>query len=205
MAPEQSRAPLKWPMASGQWQNVMTRIPIDDDNSVETQDGPQEPQPKGDAPPGGVGDDAALLKAERDSMFERLARATADFQNTRKRLEAEADQRVQYANSGLIKSLLPVIDNFERALAMDPAKVDAASILKGMQIVHDQWLKVLRDQKVEEIAPQPGEPFDPNRHEALMQQPGDYPEPTVTQLLQKGYALHGRTLRPAQVAVSKTS
>jgi len=105
----------------------------------------------------------------------------------------------------LIKSLLPVIDNFERALAMDPAKVDAAAILKGMQIVHDQWLKVLRDQKVEVIAPQPGEPFDPNRHEALMQQPGDYAEPTVTQLLQKGYALHGRTLRPAQVAVSKTS
>ena len=178
----------------------MTRIPIDDDeqNTGTT-----------DAPPasGGAGpaDDAALLRAERDQMFERLARATADFQNTRKRLEADSDQRVQYANSSLIKSLLPVIDNFERALAMDPNKVDAASILKGMQIVHDQWMKVLRDQKVEEIAPQPGEPFDPNRHEALMQQPGDYPEPAVTQLLQKGYALHGRTLRPAQVAVSTTS
>jgi len=186
----------------------MTRIPIDDDENVEARSA-QDPGDEGGAAvsgaPGGVGDDVALLRAERDSMFERLARATADFQNTRKRLDAEADQRVQYANSALIKSLLPVIDNFERALAMDPAKVDAASILKGMQIVHDQWLKVLRDQKVEEIAPQPGEPFDPNRHEALMQQPGNYPEPTVTQLLQKGYALHGRTLRPAQVAVSKTS
>jgi molecular chaperone GrpE len=185
---------------------AMTRIPIDDENTgtTEAPDG-AEPQGQGQGQGLGQADEATLLRAERDSMFERLARATADFQNTRKRLEAEADQRVQYANSALIKSLLPVIDNFERALAMDPAKVDAAAILKGMQIVHDQWLKVLRDQKVEEIAPQPGEPFDPNRHEALMQQPGNYAEPTVTQLLQKGYALHGRTLRPAQVAVSKTS
>ena len=77
---------------------------------------------------------------------------------------------MQYANQSLIKSLLPVIDNFERALAVDPAKADAASILKGMQIVHDQWLAVLKQQQVEEIAPQPGTPFDPTRHEALMQQ-----------------------------------
>jgi molecular chaperone GrpE len=190
----------------------MTRIPIDDDDNFDSAtlqgagDGADAPGAQGSPGPAGPGaDEASQLRAERDSLFERLARATADFQNTRKRLDAEADQRVQYANSALIKSLLPVIDNFERALAVDPGKADAASILKGMQIVHDQWLKVLRDQKVEEIAPQPGEPFDPTRHEALMQQPGNYPEPTVTQLLQKGYALHGRTLRPAQVAVSKTS
>ena len=182
----------------------MTRIPIDDENAGTTE-APEGAEPPGQGQGLGQADEATLLRAERDSMFERLARTTADFQNTRKRLEAEADQRVQYANSSLIKSLIPVIDNFERALGVDPTKADAASILKGMQIVHDQWLKVLRDQKVEVIAPQPGEPFDPNRHEALMQQPGDYAEPTVTQLLQKGYALHGRTLRPAQVAVSKTS
>ena len=177
----------------------MTRIPIDDENNLAETNDPAGAEASAPA------DEASALRAERDQMFERLARATADFQNSRKRLEAEADQRVQYANSALIKSLLPVIDNFERALAEDPAKVDAAAILKGMQIVHDQWLKVLRDQQVEEIAPQPGERFDPARHEALMQQPGDYPEPTVTQLLQKGYALYGRTLRPAQVAVSRTS
>src|SRR5947207_272735 len=108
--------------------------------------------------------------AERDALFERLARATADYQNSRKRLEADLEQRAQYANSTLIKSLLPVIDNFERALAVDPAKADAASILKGMQIVHDQWLNVLRSQNVTEIAPKPGDAFDPAHHEALMQQ-----------------------------------
>ena len=67
-------------------------------------------------------------------------------------------------------------------------------------------MTVLKSQNVEVIAPEPGTPFDPTKHQALLQQPSDqYGEPTVTQLLQKGYALHGRTLRPAQVAVSKTS
>jgi molecular chaperone GrpE len=185
----------------------MTRIPIDDDNlqdAAQGEEGTDAPaQDFGAAGAPAAGGEVAALRAERDALFERLARATADFKNAQRRLEADADQRAQYANSQLIKGILPVIDNFERALAVDPAKADPASILKGMQIVHDQLMKVLRDQKVEEIAPQPGERFDPTRHEALMQQDGDYPEPSVTQLLQKGYALHGRTLRPAGVAVSR--
>ncbi len=143
------------------------------------------------------------LQRERDELFERLARATADFQNIRRRLQTESDQRAQYANSKLITSLLPVIDNFERALAVDPAKSDAASIIKGMQIVHDQWLSVLKQQLVEEINPEPGTPFNPEQHQALIQQDSkEYAEPSVIQVLQKGYALHGRTLRPAQVSVS---
>ncbi len=146
------------------------------------------------------------LQAERDDLFERLARAQAEFQNARKRLEADMDQRVQYANTNLIKAMLPVIDSFERALAVDAEKSDAATILKGMQIVHDQLMKVLAQHHVQEIAPEPGTPFDPSRHEAIMHQDDPkYKEPTVTKLLQKGYALHGRTLRPAQVAVSKIS
>jgi molecular chaperone GrpE len=149
--------------------------------------------------------DVERLQAERDALFERLARATADFKNAQKRMASESDQRVQFANGELIKKLLPVIDHFERALAVDPAKTDVASLLKGMQIVHDDWLKVLREQSVEEIAPQPGEPFDPALHEALMQQEATYAVPTVVQLLQKGYSLHGRTLRPAKVAVSRST
>jgi molecular chaperone GrpE len=157
-------------------------------------------QPTDDA----VSPDVQKLQAERDDLYERLARATAEFKNSQKRMQGEFDQRLAYANSSLIKSLLPVIDNFERALAQDPSKADVQSILKGMQIVHDQWLAVLKKEEVEEIAPKEGETFDPTKHEAIMQQPTDkYDEPTVTQLLQKGYSLHGRTLRPAQVAVSK--
>ena len=183
----------------------MTRIPIDDGNTEDatTTDDADAPQQGGGNGAPAPDAEVAALRAERDALFERLARATADFKNAQKRLEADAEQRAQYANSTLIRSIIPVIDNFERALAVDPTKADPATILKGMQIVHDQLVKVLRDQQVEEIAPQPGERFDPTRHEALMQQEADYPEPSVTQLLQKGYALLGRTLRPAGVAVSK--
>ncbi len=152
--------------------------------------------------------DLQKLRSERDELFDRLARVTADYQNSRKRLEADTEQRMQYANSILIKSLLPVIDNFERALAVDPAKSDAASILKGLQLVHDQWMNVLKSQNVQEIAPQPGEAFDPALHQALMQQADerfDDQPPTVVQLFQKGYLLNDRVLRPAQVAVNKTS
>jgi molecular chaperone GrpE len=146
------------------------------------------------------------LAQERASLFDRLARTTAEFQNARRRLEADKDQAVAFANSTLIKSLLPVIDNFERALTMGAAATDAGSILKGMQIVHDQWMTVLKSQYVEVIAPETGAPFDPATMEALIHQPdGKLPPNSVTQLLQRGYALHGRTLRPAQVAVSKPS
>ena len=199
----------------------MTRIPIQDDNADEAraaqnpdagaddQSGAARPGDESAAPEApSAGGDVQRLQAERDDFYQRLVRATADFKNTQKRLQGEADQRVQYANQSLIKSLLPVIDNFERALAQDAAKVDAASILKGMQIVHDQWLSVLKQQQVNEIAPKPGDGFDPARHEALMQQ--DAPQyagkgQAVVQLLQKGYSLGDRVLLPAQVAVSRSS
>jgi molecular chaperone GrpE len=190
----------------------MSRIPIDDDNFESEATGDQELEGEPSDAPGRAGgaagaDELTRLQAERDDLYERLARTTADFQNTRKRMQAETDQRLQYANQALIKSLLPVIDNFERALAIDPATTDTAAVLRGMQIVHDQWLNVLRQQDVQEIAPKEGDPFDPTRHEALMQvdRPEYRDQSRVAQLLQKGYALHDRTLRPAQVAVSKTS
>lgn len=194
----------------------MARIPIDDVNDQQREQtepdaahGSAAPDSMNDGSRRGEqqdqdGQELQRLRAERDSLFERLARATAEFQNMRKRQDQETEQRVQYANSTLIKNLLPVIDNFERALAVDPATADAASILRGMQIVHDQWLNTLRQQQVDEIAPAPGTPFDPNRHQAIMQQDATYPVPTVVQLLQKGYSHHGRTLRPAQVAVSRS-
>jgi len=148
--------------------------------------------------------DFQRLQDDLEGVRERLFRATADARNMQKRIEQEKDQGIQYANERLLKSLLPVIDNFERALAVDPQTTDVPKLLQGMQIVHDQMMKVLRQQEVEEIAPEPGTPFDPAHHHALMQQEDDrYDQPTVTQLMQKGYLVHGRTLRPAGVAVSK--
>jgi molecular chaperone GrpE len=181
---------------------------------TDTNDRITPPQPGDQGHDGDVGPDpnAVLdadlgkLQQERDQLFQQLARVQADFRNAQRRLETDKQQAIQFANSKLITTLLPVIDNFERALSVDPAKADAATILKGLQIVHDQLITVLKQQNVEVIAPEPGTPFDPNQHQALMQQPSDqYAEPTVTQLLQKGYAVQGRVLRPAAVAVSKTS
>src|SRR5213592_200172 len=108
----------------------MTRIPIDDDQQPEDQ---AAQELEGEPTNGSEGTDMERLKAERDMLFEKLARAQADFQNSRKRLQTESDQRAAYANAALIKSLLPVIDNFERALAQDPDKSDAKTILRGMQ------------------------------------------------------------------------
>jgi molecular chaperone GrpE len=140
------------------------------------------------------------LKDERD----KLMYAVAESQNMRKRLESEKEQAVQYANTSLIKTLIPIIDNFERALAVDPAKTDAATVLKGLQLVHDQMMKELEKQNVEIINPKPGAPFDPNRHEALMQKEDPNLKPgTIAQALTRGYALHGRTLRPASVMIVK--
>jgi len=142
------------------------------------------------------------LKAEKLAFGEKLARVQADFSNSRRRIEAEFQQRFDYANEDLIKALLPVLDNFERALTQDASKTNAADILKGMSMVHQQLATSLTKYQVEDIAPKPGDDFDPVTHQALVQQPSDLPEGKVTMLLQRGYIMKGRVLRPAQVAVS---
>lgn len=168
-----------------------------------------EPQPSEQPNPGAAAGDGSKVKAERDELFDRLARATADYKNSQRRMQQEFDQRLQYANAALIKNLLPVIDNFERALAQDPSKVEAATILKGLQLVHDQWMAVLKKENVEEVVPKPGDAFDVTAGmEAVVQQDAP-PElagkgQVVTQCFAKGYKLNDRVLRPAQVAVSRS-
>jgi molecular chaperone GrpE len=174
---------------------------------IHAEDIPLEPDP--DAPKSGKAPASAEaeienLRAEKASLFERLARAQADFQNTRKRLENDFEQRLQYANSELLKSLLPVIDNFERALAVE-AGPETGAMRDGLKLVHDQLLEILRKHNLQQVDPEPGTAFDPNLHEALMQKPDDRHAdgPVVLEVFQKGYTLHGRRLRPAQVVVSR--
>ena len=179
----------------------MSQTPFDetDENDVNLDDAPAAAGDDGQA--AGVNpQEHQRVKDERD----KLMYAVAESQNMRKRLESEKEQAVQYANQALIKTLIPIIDNFERALAVDPAKTDAGTVLKGLQLVHDQLMKELEKQSVEVIDPQPGTAFDPTRHEALMQKEDPKLAPgTVAQALTRGYALKGRTLRPASVMVVK--
>ena len=175
----------------------MSKTPFDDGQHDDHDLGAEETAGTADAI---SPDEHQRVKDERD----KLMYAVAESQNMRKRLESEKEQAVQYANQSLIKTLIPIIDNFERALAVDPAKVDSATVLKGLQLVHDQLMKELEKQNVEVIDPKPGSPFDPTRHEALMQKEDPKLTPgTVAQALTKGYALRGRTLRPASVMIVK--
>jgi molecular chaperone GrpE len=180
---------------------TMSQTPFDDNQEQDDQENATDAMDLG-ATEGDTVDaqQHQKLKDERD----KLMYAVAESQNMRKRLEAEKEQAVQYANQSLIKSLIPIIDNFERALAVDPNKADAASVLKGLQLVHDQLMKELEKQNVEVIDPRPGTPFDPTRHEALMEKPDTKLKPgTVAQALTRGYALRGRTIRPASVMIAK--
>lgn len=161
------------------------------------------PESEMNDPAANSGSEIENLRAEKNALYEKLARAQADFQNARKRLEADLETRVQYQLSKLIESQLPLIDNLERATGVDPAKADAATILKGVQLVHDQWLDLLKRFGVETIAPKPGEAFNPTFHQAVMQEPSDQPEGTVSRAAQTGYALNGKLVRSALVVVSK--
>lgn len=181
----------------------MSQTPWEQNVGDDGEEKDQQQEGAGEETQNVLDEDMRKLQEERDALFDRLARTQADFRNAQRRMELDKEQAIQFANASLIKSFIPIVDNLDRALAVDPAKADAGTILKGMQIVLDQLSKVLASQGVEVVNPAPGTPFDPTKHEALMHQPSDkYKEPTVVQALQKGYVMHGRTLRPAGVAVS---
>lgn len=145
---------------------------------------------------------ADALRVELDERTDQLARSKAEFSNYQKRAKLQADLDRAYAVGGLAGDLLPVLDNFERALDAARGVEAAAPIVAGLELVHRQLLTALAKHGVEPIDAM-GEPFDPNRHEALIQRAhADKPEGTVVAELSRGYRIGDRVLRPAKVAVS---
>jgi molecular chaperone GrpE len=145
----------------------------------------------------------AQLQAELDRQREQSLRDRADLENTRKRLQREREEGVQYANLRLLEKLLPVLDNFE--MGMIEARKSAADspVLVGMSMVQKQLEDFLRDHGVQPIDAV-GQKFDPNLHEALGEEASaDVPEGQVVRQLRKGFKLRERLLRPANVFVSK--
>jgi molecular chaperone GrpE len=151
-----------------------------------------------------VSDASALelqkLKAERDSLLDRLARAQAEFENARRRASKEQQDFRDYASFDTIKSLLPVLDSFERALQ---TKSEAADFRSGVELIYKQLQDALVKLGVRPI-PAKGEPFDPRYHEAIeMVESTDAPDHEVLEELQRGYKFKDRLLRPAMVKVAK--
>jgi molecular chaperone GrpE len=140
------------------------------------------------------------LKAERDSLLDRLQRAQAEFQNARRRASKEQQDFRDYALADSIKSLLPVVDSLERALQV---KSDAAELRSGVELIYKQLLAALGKLSVNPIEAK-GEAFDPRYHEAIeMVETNDAPDHQVVEELQRGYKFKDRLLRPAMVKVAK--
>jgi molecular chaperone GrpE len=145
--------------------------------------------------------DLASLEQERDELKDQLLRSRAEFANYQKRVKQQADADRTYAIGNLARDLLEAIDNLERAT--EALKSSASEgITAGLDMVQKQLVGILAKYGVEPI-PAMGEPFDPNLHDALMQQPSaEHPEGTVVGELTRGYKIHDRVLRPSKVAVS---
>lgn len=196
-------------------------LPHDDPLSQETQDPvavddiPVDDSPEGDAPEGGPERQVRLLKAQLEESFararntserlkethERLLRNAAEFENFKKRAQKEKEDIQKFGSERMLRDFLPVADNLERAL--DHAEEHALSqVLEGVKLVQKQLDAALGKHGVTSFSAV-GKPFDPNLHEALMQQESDAPPNTVVSEMARGYKLNDRLIRPAAVVVAK--
>ena len=145
--------------------------------------------------------DLIMLQQERDELRDQLLRSRAEFANYQKRAKQQAESDRTYAIGNLARDLLEAIDNLERATEALRSSA-SEGITAGLDMVQKQLVGILSKYGVEPISAI-GEPFDPNFHDALMQQPSaEHPEGTVVNELTKGYKIHDRVLRPSKVAVS---
>jgi molecular chaperone GrpE len=147
---------------------------------------------------------AQLQSAEqkRDEYLDLAQRTRADFENYQKRMQRDLATERRFAQTPLAADLLPALDNLERATAAAEQAGEKGPLVQGVAMVHAQLLDILRRHGVTRIEAL-GQPFDPNLHQAVMQQPSkEHPPMTVVTVMEQGYMIHDRVLRPARVAVS---
>jgi len=136
-----------------------------------------------------------------EDYYNRLARAQADYENLKRRMNEEREKLTNYAAENLITGILPVLDNFQRAL--ENQKDCSDEFVAGVEMIYKQLQDVLKKDGVEEMNPL-GEDFDPNKHEAVMQvESEEYEENKIIEVLRKGYILKDKVIRPAMVKVAK--
>ena len=168
-----------------------------------------EAAPENTAPESGAADPAAALAKEAADLKDRLLRTLAEMENLRRRTEKEVADARAYGITSFARDILAVADNMERALkALDDeirAKADAGvkALLDGVELTERELIKVMEKHGVRRIEPS-GQKFDPNLHQAMLEVPdASVPAGTVVQVMQPGYTIGERVLRPALVAVSK--
>jgi molecular chaperone GrpE len=164
----------------------------------------EEQEPEADAESGAKDGESleqrlAAAEAEAQAHLSDLKRLAAEFENYRKRVAREQESLMSRAGERLVKELLPIVDDLERGLVA-AEEHEEAQLEEGVRLVHRQLAGVLEREGLTEIATE-GK-FDPHVHEALLSQPSDEDEGTVIQVLQKGYSLGGRVLRPARVVIA---
>jgi molecular chaperone GrpE len=145
----------------------------------------------------------AELQKQADENYQRFLRVQADFENFRRRTNKEKAELAQYASAKLIEQLLPVIDNFERAIYVSKENKDFDAFAKGIEMIYQQTVQVLAQEGLKPIEAV-GRPFNPDFHQAVMQvEKEGVEEGTVVEELQKGYMFKEKVLRPSMVKVSK--
>jgi molecular chaperone GrpE len=145
---------------------------------------------------------SSALEKERDEFRALLQRTRADFENYQKRAQRDLSQELRYAHGRLAMDLLPMLDNFERAVAAARQAGEKGPLVQGVAMIQSQVLDALRRHGISRIEAL-GQPFDPNLHEAVQQQPtSEQPPNTVLRVLEPGYMIHDRVLRPARVVVA---
>ena len=143
------------------------------------------------------------LQKEKDELFAKLQRVSADYANFQKRVPKQITDTIAYEKERTIKSLLPALDNFEHTLQNAHCAENVDVLIKGIRIIYDQFLDILKSHSVEQIKAL-GEVFDPALHQAMRQSTEpDKPQDVVLEEFQKGYKLNGRVIRPSRVVVNK--
>lgn len=171
----------------------------------------EEPAAQGEAAAEAVaGPDIAAIEAENADLRDRLLRAAAEMENTRKRAEREKLDAARYANAGFGRDMLEVSDNLRRALATlkqderEAAGDSLKAMIEGVEMTERLLTAAFERNGIREISPKPGERFDPNHHEAMFEVPGtEHPAGTVVHVLEAGYRIGERLLRAARVGVAK--
>ena len=183
---------------SGSEEESKEELPVEEENETEQIDEPEEPEASGESDPA---EEIERLLAEVESLKDKALRAEAEMQNIRRRAERDVENAHKFGLERLVQHVLPVVDSLEKALEAKTSEHDP--VIEGVELTFKLLQDLLTKESIEVVDPL-GEPFDPNLHEAMSMVENPDMEPnSVFAVVQKGYTLNGRLVRPAMVMVTK--